>query len=78
MERLLRIYPNGIQRPTKEDYQRTQAEYKSGDMVRICQGPFDGMIVPVIQLKGNEATVFMELFGARHEVKIDVDMLDAA
>lgn len=78
MERLLRVYPNGIQRPTKEDYQSAQAEYKTGDMVRICEGPFDGMVVPVIHLKGNEAIVFMELFGSRHEVKINVDMLDAA
>lgn len=78
MEGLLRRYPNGIQRPKEEKYMRTHAEYKAGDLVRICDGPFDGMIVPVHELKGRDAYVFMDLFGAQHKIKIDAGLLEAA
>lgn len=78
MLRLLARYPNGIQRPDEERFMRTHAEFKAGEVVRICDGPFDGMAVPVHEIRGSEARVLLELFGAQHEVAIAVDKLEKA
>lgn len=78
MMNLIGKFANGIQRPKEEQHMLTGREFKAGDLVRIVDGPFDGMMVPVHEIRGREARVFMELFGARHEVGVAVDTLEAA
>lgn len=78
VRRMMLRYSDGLQRPKEERYMRTHAEYKAGDLVRICDGPFDQMIVPVQEIDGKDAVILMELFGAQHEVRIPADALEAA
>lgn len=78
MSNLISKWANGIQRPKEEQHMETGKEFKAGDMVRISEGPFDGMTVPVHEIKGREARIFLELFGARHEVTISTAILEAA
>jgi transcription antitermination factor NusG len=78
MARLITKFANGIQRPDEEKHMQTGKEFHVGDIVRITQGPFDGMTVPVHEIRGSEARVFLELFGAQHEVAISTWALEAA
>lgn len=78
MSNLISNYANGIQRPKEEKHMQTGKEFKAGDMVRIMEGPFDGMTVPVHEIRGREARVFLELFGGRHEVSVSTELLEAA
>jgi transcription antitermination factor NusG len=78
MSNLITNYANGIQRPKEEKHMQTGKEFKAGDMVRIMEGPFDGLTVPVHEIRGREARVFLELFGGRHDVAIPVELLEAA
>lgn len=78
MSNLITNYANGIQRPKEEKHMQTGKEFKAGDMVRIMEGPFDGLTVPVHEIRGREARVFLELFGGRHEVSVSTELLEAA
>ena len=78
MRNLITKFPNGMQRPDEEQHMETGKEFKAGDMVRITKGPFDGMVVPVHEIRGREARVFLPLFGAEHGVEIETRLLEAA
>ena len=78
MANLITRYSNGIQRPDEEKHMQTGKEFKAGDVVRIVEGPFDGLTVPVHEIRGREAKVFLELFGGRHEVLLATEILEAA
>lgn len=78
MKNLITKYRNGIKRPDEEKHMKTGKEFKAGDMVRIVDGPFDGMVVPVHEIRGREARIFLELFGSRQEVAISTLLLEAA
>lgn len=78
MANLITRYSNGIQRPDEEKHMQTGKEFKAGDVVRIMEGPFDGLTVPVHEIRGREAKVFLELFGGRHEVSVPTELLEAA
>lgn len=78
MSNLINNYANGIQRPKEEQHMQTGKEFRAGDLVRVSDGPFDGMVVPVHEIRGREARVFLELFGGRHEVAIPAELLEAA
>ena len=78
MSNLITKWANGIQRPKEEKHMETGKEFKAGDVVRIVDGPFDGMTVPVTSIRGSEARVFLELFGVQHEVAISTWALEAA
>lgn len=78
MKNLITKYRNGIQRPTEEKHMLTGKEFKAGDMVRVIEGPFDGMVVPVHEIRGREARIFLDLFSAPHEVSFPVELLEAA
>lgn len=64
-------YPNGLQRPRHERYQRTHAEFAVGDRVRICEGPFEGHTVPVVSIAGSKTTVTLDLLGSERTVAMN-------
>jgi transcription antitermination factor NusG len=78
MKRLVSVLANGIQRPKEEKHMQTGKEFKAGDLVRVVDGPFDGIVVPVHEIRGKEARVFLDLFGGHHEVSILTEYLEAA
>lgn len=78
MSNLITKWANGIQRPKEEQHMQTGKEFHAGDVVRIVDGPFSGMTVPVHEIRGREARIFLGLFGAQHEVEISTWMLEAA
>lgn len=76
--RFIGKYPNGLQRPDEEQYMQTGKEFTIGEHVRISDGPFEGIVVPVVNILGKDAELFVELFGGRHKVRIRMDKLEAA
>lgn len=78
MANLITKWANGIQRPKEERHMETGKEFRVGDVVRIVDGPFDGMTVPVTEIRGSEARIFLSLFGTDHEVSISTWALEAA
>lgn len=78
MSNLITKYANGIQRPKEEQHMQTGKEFSAGELVRIVSGPFEGIVVPVHEIRGREARVFLDLFGAKHEVSVDSWILEAA
>jgi transcription antitermination factor NusG len=78
MRRLVSVLENGIQRPNEEKHMQTGKEFKAGDLVRVVDGPFGGIVVPVHEIRGREARVFLDLFGGNHEVSILTEYLEAA
>lgn len=78
MAGIISAYPNGMLRPTDEQYRRTHAEFRAGTLARICEGPFEGMVVPVQEIAGSEAKVVLELFGGIQEISISTWKLEAA
>lgn len=78
MERLIRKYRNGLQRPNEERFMRTHAEFKAGDLVKVCEGPFEGMVVPVIEISDHMAMLQVDFLGTGRRIKIDAYSLEAA
>lgn len=78
MANLITKWANGIQRPNEEQNMQTGKEFKAGDIVRVVDGPFEGMTVPVTEIRGKEACIFLSLFGSDHEVSISTWALEAA
>ena len=68
LKRLAKQYPNGLQRPNREQYMRTYKEFKEGDDVRICSGPFEGHVVPVKEIKEGHATLPVKFLGVEREI----------
>lgn len=78
IRRLIEIFPKGMRRPKAAMYQRTHAEFKKGDNVRICLGPFEGQEVPVVEIMDEKTRVTLSLFGASREILIDTIDLEKA
>lgn len=62
----------------RERFMRSRAEYAPGQMVRVADGPFDGMAAKVVAVKGRQARILLAMFGADREVDVDAMMLEAA
>ncbi len=71
LKRLAKTFPNGVQKPEHEAYMRTHREYQVGDNVVICEGPFQGQVVPVVELNEGHAIVKLELFGSIRDMTFD-------
>ena len=71
LKRLVKDYPNGMQRPDREQYMRTFKEFKEGDDVRICSGPFEGHIVPVKEIANGMARLPVTFLGEEHEITMN-------
>lgn len=78
LKRMVKKLPNGMQRPDREKYMRTHKEFKEGDTVLICNGPFEGHEVPVVEILGEKARLDIEFLGQKHEVLIDCFDLERA
>ena len=78
MARMLRLYPNAIDRPKEEKWMPSNKEFAVGDNVEVMVGPFEGMTVPVIDIAGSHAKVLIQLFNADHEVEVELANLAAA
>ncbi|MFG1461761.1 transcription termination/antitermination NusG family protein [Xanthobacter sp. DSM 24535] len=78
MERMIKVYRNGLSRPDGEKFMRTHAEFKTGDRVRIAEGPFTDHVVPVIEIHGKMARILMDLFGVMREMDIPSEILEPA
>lgn len=71
-------FPNGLQKPKHEAYMRTHAEFKEGDLVMICEGPFTGHEVPVVEINDQKTKVVIDLFNEAHETWIETFSLEKA
>lgn len=79
LARLMALYPNGIVAPDEQRHMATGEEFAIGDEVLVIDGPFDGLKVPVKSIKGDKATVTLQLFaGAVQELDLPIEILQAA
>lgn len=78
MKKLIGSYRNGLVRPDEEQFMKTWREYKEGDKVRISSGPFEGIVVPVVEVKGPNAKILLQLFGVDHVTPIETWKLEPA
>ncbi|MEG9884803.1 MAG: transcription termination/antitermination NusG family protein [Hyphomicrobiales bacterium] len=62
--------------PNEQRFMRSRHEFKVGDSARIVEGPFEGRVVDVRQIKGGYARVLMMLLGGSREVKLMLDQLE--
>jgi len=59
-----------------EQFMRSNYEFRIGDQVRIAEGPFEGHIVDVRSITGDQARIWLPLFGTRKETPIALDKLE--
>lgn len=78
MSKLISQHRNGLVRPDEEQFMKTWREFKTGDLVRISQGPFEGCVVPVVDVKGPHAKILIEMFGMSTVAPIDAWKLEPA
>jgi len=77
--RLIRRTATGINAPDAQRFMRTHHEFAVGDDVRVMDGPFEGMVVPVVGIGTGLARLGMNLFGGAVDgVELPLDMLEAA
>lgn len=74
-ELMLRHVKQEFQPPECQKFMKSGHEFAVGDLCEILAGPFRGNEVTVEKIKGNAASVMMELFGGRQAVKISLDLL---
>lgn len=79
VRRLIRRTATGLNAPEAQKHMRTHREFSVGDDVRVMDGPFDGMVVPVVAIGGGFARLGMTLFGgAVDDIRVPLDVLEAA
>lgn len=73
-------YPDGFERPAEERFMPTGKEFKIGDSVMVLDGPFEGRIVPVVEINAinGKARIIGKMFGADMEMEIALGKLAAA
>lgn len=77
MSRMIRIYRNGLTRPD-EEHPMPAHEFSVGQSVRVVNGPFEGMQVPVVSVSGANARVLMDMFNSTFEVEMPAYILEPA
>jgi transcription antitermination factor NusG len=78
MARMISLYQDAIDRPKEEKWMASNKEFKSGDIVEVMSGPFEGLKVPVVKIVGIHAKVLIQLFNAEVETEMDLANLAAA
>ncbi|WP_170923150.1 transcription termination/antitermination protein NusG [Fulvimarina manganoxydans] len=79
MTRLVRKTATGINAPEAQKFMRTHHEFSVGDVVRVMDGPFEGLSVPVVEITGGLARLCLSLFGGAVDgVEVRLDWLEAA
>ncbi|MBB4004466.1 transcription termination/antitermination protein NusG [Aurantimonas endophytica] len=77
--KLIRRTATGVNAPEAQRFMRTHHEFGVGDDVRVVDGPFEGMVVPVVGIAQGLARLEMKLFGgAVDDVRVPLDYLEAA
>jgi transcription antitermination factor NusG len=66
------------QAPERERFMRTHYEFNVGDKARVVEGPFDGQIIRVVDLRGAKAKVLLDFLGGEREIEIDTQLLEVA
>ena len=61
-----------------ERFMRSNYEFKVGDQVRIVEGPFEGHVVDVRGIRGDQARIWVPLFGTLTETSIALDKMECA
>lgn len=71
-------YPDGLQRPKEEKYMRTGKEFKTGDMVRVAEGPMRDFVVPVVSInaKTGRGKILATMLGMQTELDIALTDLE--
>ncbi|MCP4070783.1 MAG: hypothetical protein GY742_03460 [Hyphomicrobiales bacterium] len=64
--------------PDAQQFMRSHHEFKTGDKVKIVEGPLDGHLVDVQAIEGVKARILLELLGGSHEVEIALGKLEKA
>lgn len=67
---IARRWPNGLTKPDTEAYMRTHCEFGVGDFVRISSGPFEGQVVPVLEIRKARSWVEADLFDTKHRIEV--------
>ena len=62
---LAETFPNGLHKPDREAFMRTYREFGEGDDVVICNGPFEGCVVPVLEIRDDKTLIELDLFGRK-------------
>lgn len=75
---LLKRFGGGLNAPAVQRYMLSNKEFRVGDQVEVIAGPFEGLKVPVKEIRGSRARLVMELFGGEQEVEVPMDVLQAA
>lgn len=78
MVKLIKQHRNGLVRPDEEQFMKTWREFKSGQLVKISHGPFEGRLVRVVEVNGPFAKILIEAFGMENETKIETWKLEPA
>ncbi|MFT6461015.1 MAG: transcription antitermination factor NusG [Maricaulis maris] len=64
--------------PDSQRWMRTYREFEAGDRVEILEGPFEGHVAEVTEIRGQQARMVLRLFGAERAVDIPVIALGRA
>ncbi|MEM6681368.1 MAG: transcription termination/antitermination NusG family protein [Pseudomonadota bacterium] len=64
--------------PSEQRYMRSNHEFEIGDTVRVVDGPLDGHIVDVKDIRDRWAYIVMDLLGQTNEIQISLDNLEKA
>jgi len=76
VERLLRRHSAGeFVAPRAQQWMRTYREFAVGDRVEVLDGPFEGRVFDVTEIRGQAAPVIISILGGEQEVEIPLRML---
>lgn len=76
VERLLERHSAGeFRAPQVQQWMQTYREFAVGERVEVLDGPFEGHIVDVAELRGQNAVMVLQMFGSPMEVEIPTQHL---
>jgi transcription antitermination factor NusG len=64
--------------PDAQRWMQTYREFASGDRVEVLEGPFEGHVAEVTEIRGQQARMVLRLFGADRAVDIPLIALGRA
>ncbi len=64
--------------PDAQRWMRTYREFAAGDRVEVLEGPFEGHVAEVTEIRGQQARMVLRLFGAERAVDIPIIALGRA
>jgi len=64
--------------PDAQRWMQTYREFAAGDRVEVLEGPFEGHIAEVTEIRGQQARMVVRLFGAERAIDIPIIALGRA